>query len=346
MVHAGKPHSPVGGKQGAVTGEATGNMWVVLVLGVLTAIFAWIWFGGSKKKSPESPKEQVEIEEPCTASKQDREDSNSPAKEPSQAEGKRNPPGHVTETVVLDGQVDIEEPADLKNESNEMFNTNQELSPEKKPLLVLTEQVAALPDVLCEDQVVECKHIELENEYLEKPADLQQCSPMPEPVILAAIPLSQNHQDADDLDSLSSELNGENIELMDPPEKAEQVGAPVDVKLPDADHMKMKRVAAVQPMTQNIKVDFKVHYITHSDSQLLAVVGDHEKLGGWEIFVPLAPTKDGFWSHSVFLPADTNVEWKFVMVENGKIKRWEECENRSLATGHDDVEANEWWGYH
>lgn len=109
---------------------------------------------------------------------------------------------------------------------------------------------------------------------------------------------------------------------------------------------KMRKIAAVTPMPQNVSIKFRVHYITHSDSQLIAVTGNHESLGEWDVFVPLKPDKDGFWSDSVILPGDSSVEWKFVMVESGKIKRWEECNNRSLKTGHDDAEAHQWWGYH
>ncbi|XP_078532513.1 starch-binding domain-containing protein 1 [Lissotriton helveticus] len=109
---------------------------------------------------------------------------------------------------------------------------------------------------------------------------------------------------------------------------------------------KMRKIAAVTPMPQNVSVKFRVHYITHSDSQLIAVTGNHESLGEWDVFVPLKPDKDGFWSDSVLLPGDSSVEWKFVMVESGKIRRWEECNNRSLKTGHDDAEAHQWWGYH
>ncbi|XP_053559380.1 starch-binding domain-containing protein 1 [Bombina bombina] len=118
-----------------------------------------------------------------------------------------------------------------------------------------------------------------------------------------------------------------------------------DIKTTEIDPAKIKRIAAVHPMPQKVKVDFKVHYYTQSDSQVIAVIGDHEQLGGWEVYVPLTYEKDGFWSHSVALPADTSVEWKFVMVENGKIKRWEECSNRNLQTEHDDIEANLNWGY-
>ncbi|KAM6440970.1 starch-binding domain-containing protein 1 isoform 1-T1 [Liasis olivaceus] len=107
-----------------------------------------------------------------------------------------------------------------------------------------------------------------------------------------------------------------------------------------------KRIAAVPPMPQTVHVVFRVHYITHSEAQLIAVTGDHECLGQWHHYVPLRYDKDGFWSDSVVLPFDTRVEWKFVLVENGKVVRWEECTNRSLITEHEDQVAHKWWGYH
>uniref|UniRef100_A0A8C6ZJ53 Starch binding domain 1 n=1 Tax=Nothoprocta perdicaria TaxID=30464 RepID=A0A8C6ZJ53_NOTPE len=114
---------------------------------------------------------------------------------------------------------------------------------------------------------------------------------------------------------------------------------------PEGD-LKAKRVAAVPPMFQNIHVTFRVHYITHSDAQLIGVTGDHECLGQWHSYVPLKYDKDGFWSESITLPVDTTLEWKFILVENGKVKRWEECSNRTLVTAHEDQMAHQWWGYH
>ncbi|CAN0069909.1 unnamed protein product [Bubo scandiacus] len=114
---------------------------------------------------------------------------------------------------------------------------------------------------------------------------------------------------------------------------------------PDGD-LKAKRVVAVPPMFQNIHVTFRVHYITHSDAQLIGVTGDHECLGQWHSYVPLKCDKDGFWSESISLPVDTKVEWKFILVENGKVRRWEECSNRTLVTEHEDQIVHQWWGYH
>ncbi|KAM9294785.1 starch-binding domain-containing protein 1 [Morus bassanus] len=114
---------------------------------------------------------------------------------------------------------------------------------------------------------------------------------------------------------------------------------------PDGD-LKAKRVAAVPPMLQNIQVTFRVHYITHSATQLIGVTGDHECLGQWHSYVPLKYDKDGFWSESIILPVDTKVEWKFILVENGQVRRWEECGNRTLVTEHEDQIVHQWWGYH
>ncbi|XP_027524020.1 starch-binding domain-containing protein 1 [Corapipo altera] len=110
--------------------------------------------------------------------------------------------------------------------------------------------------------------------------------------------------------------------------------------------LKAKRVAAVPPMFQNIHVAFRVHYITHSEAQLIGVTGDHECLGQWHSYVPLKCDKDGFWSESISLPADTRLEWKFILVENGKVRRWEECGNRTLVTEHEDQIVHQWWGHH
>ncbi|XP_055451895.1 starch-binding domain-containing protein 1 [Psammomys obesus] len=95
---------------------------------------------------------------------------------------------------------------------------------------------------------------------------------------------------------------------------------------------------------QQVSIRFQVHYTTSTDVQFVAVTGNHESLGGWNAYVPLHCHKDGLWSHSVFLPAGTVVEWKFVLVENKEITRWEECSNRRLQTGHEDKVVHGWWG--
>lgn len=97
---------------------------------------------------------------------------------------------------------------------------------------------------------------------------------------------------------------------------------------------------------QQVRIQFQVHYTTSNNVQFVAVTGDHENLGGWTTYIPLHYCKDGLWSHSVFLPADTVVEWKFVLVENREVTRWEECSNRFLQTGREDKVVHGWWGIH
>uniref|UniRef100_A0A8C6MZ71 Starch-binding domain-containing protein 1 n=1 Tax=Mus spicilegus TaxID=10103 RepID=A0A8C6MZ71_MUSSI len=104
------------------------------------------------------------------------------------------------------------------------------------------------------------------------------------------------------------------------------------------------KVASLKP--QQVSIQFQVHYTTNTDVQFIAVTGDHESLGRWNTYIPLHYCKDGLWSHSVFLPADTVVEWKFVLVENKEVTRWEECSNRFLQTGHEDKVVHGWWGIH
>ncbi|XP_020844094.1 starch-binding domain-containing protein 1 isoform X2 [Phascolarctos cinereus] len=111
-------------------------------------------------------------------------------------------------------------------------------------------------------------------------------------------------------------------------------------------NLKTKRVAAVFPLSQQVNVQFKVHYVTMSDTTIVAVTGDHEILGSWHGYIPLQCGKDWFWSRSVPLPMDTALKWKFVIVENGSIVRWEECSNRLLETGHEDAIVHKWWGCH
>ncbi|XP_067278797.1 uncharacterized protein stbd1 [Pseudorasbora parva] len=107
-----------------------------------------------------------------------------------------------------------------------------------------------------------------------------------------------------------------------------------------------KRVATVPPLSQVVSVTFRIHYITYSPSQLVAVTGSLQELGAWESFVPLHRAKDGFWANTITLPMESQVEWKFVLVEDGRISRWEECGNRSLFLTSQDEEVylDKCWG--
>ncbi|XP_016424526.1 uncharacterized protein stbd1 [Sinocyclocheilus rhinocerous] len=107
-----------------------------------------------------------------------------------------------------------------------------------------------------------------------------------------------------------------------------------------------KRVATVPPLSQAVTVTFRIHYITYSPSQIVAVTGSLQELGAWERFVPLQKAKDGFWANTISLPVESQVEWKFVLVEDGRISRWEECGNRYLflTSQDEDIYLDKCWG--
>ncbi|XP_023684502.1 uncharacterized protein stbd1 [Paramormyrops kingsleyae] len=110
--------------------------------------------------------------------------------------------------------------------------------------------------------------------------------------------------------------------------------------------LKSKSVGTVQPMSHTVKVSFCVHYVTHSPSEGLAVTGNKNELGSWKSFIQLQQEKGGYWSNTIVLPVDSHVEWKFVLVENGKISLWEECGNRSFFTGQDEeIHLHKCWGH-
>ncbi|XP_062290440.1 uncharacterized protein stbd1 [Scomber scombrus] len=107
-----------------------------------------------------------------------------------------------------------------------------------------------------------------------------------------------------------------------------------------------KKVVAVQPMPQNVNVIFRIHYLTQSPYQTVAITGNQQELGNWKGFIPLERAKDGHWATVVSLPAESHVEWKFVVVDKGEVCRWEECGNRLLETGYgDDLVVHKWWGF-
>ncbi|XP_018527286.1 uncharacterized protein stbd1 [Lates calcarifer] len=118
------------------------------------------------------------------------------------------------------------------------------------------------------------------------------------------------------------------------------------LSLVDENTENSKKVVAVQPMPQNVNVTFRIHYLTHSPYQTVAVTGDQQELGNWKEFIPLERAKDGHWATVVSLPAESHVEWKFVVVDKGEVCRWEECGNRLLDTGYgDDMIVHKWWGF-
>ncbi|XP_055754304.1 uncharacterized protein stbd1 [Salvelinus fontinalis] len=115
----------------------------------------------------------------------------------------------------------------------------------------------------------------------------------------------------------------------------------------DGDLQENKMAAVLPNEPHAVQVRFCIHYNTLSPRQELAVTGNQPVLGSWKGFVPLERGQDGFWASWVALPAEKLVEWKFVLVENGEIQRWEESENRHLETGHGGgaVNLDRWWGF-
>lgn len=116
------------------------------------------------------------------------------------------------------------------------------------------------------------------------------------------------------------------------------------------------RVAAIPPlMPQTVEVTFRLHYLTWSEQQTLAITGSRPELGGWAAFIPLEREVEGkedggecegrgLWSIRVRLPAHSQLEWKFVVLDMGRVSRWEECSNRVLDTGDRDQLVHGWWG--
>ncbi|CDQ83824.1 unnamed protein product [Oncorhynchus mykiss] len=115
----------------------------------------------------------------------------------------------------------------------------------------------------------------------------------------------------------------------------------------DGDLQENKMAAVLPNEPHAVQVRFCIHYHTLSPRQELAVTGNQPELGSWKGFVPLERGQDGFWASWVALPAEKLVEWKFVLVENGEIQRWEESENRHLETGRGGgvVNLSRWWGF-
>ncbi|XP_061733001.1 uncharacterized protein stbd1 [Nerophis ophidion] len=98
--------------------------------------------------------------------------------------------------------------------------------------------------------------------------------------------------------------------------------------------------------SRNVSVTFRVHYLTQSPFQKLAVTGNRSELGNWKGYIPLESADDGYWAAAVSLPAKSLVQWKFVVVDKGEVCRWEECGNRLLDTGcGEDVLLHKFWGF-
>ncbi|XP_040013989.1 uncharacterized protein stbd1 [Xiphias gladius] len=165
---------------------------------------------------------------------------------------------------------------------------------------------------------------------------------------LSVTPFAQDHTKTDQLTTEecqhSSSLTDATCMDTDTPPSTE-VKQTSTLSLVDESTENNKKVVAVQPMPQNVSVTFRIHYVTHSPYQTVAVTGNQQELGNWKEFIPLESAKDGHWATVVSLPAESHVEWKFVVVDKGVVCRWEECGNRLLETGcGDDLILQKWWG--
>lgn len=96
--------------------------------------------------------------------------------------------------------------------------------------------------------------------------------------------------------------------------------------------------AAPEDESRKVRVNFRVHYITDSPHQLLAVTGNQQELGAWGGFVPLQRASNGFWENVLCLSTGSRLEWKVVLVEDGRIQRWEEGPNRQLVVSSEGEE--------
>uniref|UniRef100_A0A8C8RPD9 Starch-binding domain-containing protein 1 n=1 Tax=Pelusios castaneus TaxID=367368 RepID=A0A8C8RPD9_9SAUR len=330
-----------------------GGLWTALLMGLLAALLAWFWYGRGGEEPPAEPEQRGGTEQPageprgaaepllensdCVLSETTASVLASPQESienlattprgehvSSQSD---DAPGECPETESL-----VKEPSTpLMNYSEFLRSETIGSSPAESEVLKLPEGEALCWDTLAGASPSSGVH----KDKTEQPAQTLEYQDLVDHEDWEVVPEHSACGDASKNNSAvnadaSDSQNNKELELAD---------------FLEADS-KAKRVAAVPPMPQNIHVNFRVHYITHNDAQLIAVTGDHECLGEWHNYIPLKCDKDGFWSDTIILPADTKIEWKFILVENRKVTRWEECNNRTLMTEHEDGTAHQWWGYH
>ncbi|XP_029455689.1 starch-binding domain-containing protein 1 [Rhinatrema bivittatum] len=340
------PVQPPGGRGSLVA--ALSSVWSAVVLGLLAAIFAWLWFGDRGEGKQEAEEEvggeraagHLEDQVAVCDVKENIQVSLQPALE----ESLQNIPierdcvhkdGASDKTCQLAaGELDSLLDSGEILGSRTLYSSTAE-GTQANGLETTEERISNTKSTCTASQIEEIKNLgQPQSKELANAWEQEDKHPTS---------VSSRFWDSFTCD-LNEEFEHHSSNLVS--KKKEQFSlAETEAKSPEFD-AKIKQVAAVHPMPQNVHVKFRVHYVTNSDSQLIAVTGDHKNLGAWETYIPLQSDKDGFWSHSVLLPVDTKVSWKFVMVENGKVRRWEECNNRSLETEYDDKEAHQWWGYH
>ncbi|XP_054028629.1 starch-binding domain-containing protein 1 [Dryobates pubescens] len=339
---ASAPRSPAA----ALPAEARGwgwlgaGLWPALLVGLLAALLAWLWYGSGDGRGEEGGGEAAPV----------RDGSEEPQCEAEAAGGLLKSGGQLPEAeaaVLTSPGKPGEDAVNVAREELNHLQSGKPLETEQLPPVQgatdsrehppdpqdsqagdLSPQTGQASDGWCVMNLAGVSDDVCKERNEEQPEQ----------------PVVSKDLDHEEWEVVSEHLAwgeaGKNGSLEDSDSKEWEQG-----DCPDGD-LKAKRVAAVPPMFQNIHVTFRVHYFTHSDAQLLGVTGDHECLGQWHSYVPLKYDKDGFWSESISLPADTRMEWKFILVEDGKVRRWEECSNRTLVTEHEDQIVHQWWGYH
>ncbi|XP_074946109.1 starch-binding domain-containing protein 1 [Phalacrocorax aristotelis] len=319
------------------------GLWPALVVGLLAALLAWLWYGGSdgrgdeggRERTPQArgqeEEEEAGAEDPLGSGEQGLLEAKAAALSSSPKPGEdlvavpRKELNHVQSGGISGEPLEVEQllPKQGATDSGEHLTDTHDSHTGN-----MRSQVGPVSDGWCVMNLAGTSNDACKDRNKEQLGQ----------------PVESRDLDHEDWEVVSEHLAwgeaGKNTSTEDSESKEWEQG-----DCPDGD-LKAKRVAAVPPMLQNIQVTFRVHYITHSDAQLIGVTGDHECLGQWHSYVPLKSDKDGFWSESIVLPVDTRVEWKFILVENGKVRRWEECDNRTLVTEHEDQMVHQWWGYH
>ncbi|XP_070613010.1 starch-binding domain-containing protein 1 [Erythrolamprus reginae] len=304
---------------GVVEGEDGGflsGLWQALLATVAAAFMTWLWFGGGGGGGDGEQKTTEEPEgDPCVA------------KEPFQTTG---------DGVLLETKPWVSSPQEpLENHVTPSgdYHTHDDFTQPPEIKAVVKEPVIPFMN---------------HSEYLRSEASSQP-NTASEPPQIHDVEVREERASAE-VDNLgdkpeekfNQDLNPETVY----PEDIETTRKARADDVGNKDFEQGKRIAAVPPMPQTVHVVFRVHYITRWEGQQIAITGDHECLGQWRHYIPLRCDKDGFWSDSVVLPFDASIEWKFIVVENGKVARWEECANRTLVTEHEDQVAHKCWGYH
>ncbi|MDI5965485.1 carbohydrate-binding module family 20 domain-containing protein [Streptantibioticus silvisoli] len=98
------------------------------------------------------------------------------------------------------------------------------------------------------------------------------------------------------------------------------------------------------PPPSAVNVDFKVNATT-TFGQNVYVTGSVAALGGWDTgkAIPLSSAAYPVWDATVQLPADTAVQYKYIMKNPDGSVTWESGDNNALTTGTSAMTRNDTW---